>query len=152
METTLQEQRINNAQRGALAEIVEKRFEQQIDVARQAENQLERQIAAELARKFGIASIDAQIQRLEKEVSNLQDRKRELGFQAEYSAHSHGEKVYTIAGGKARALLEAKVKNRSLAVRNLRAEQFKTVQAVWLATTVEEAQRLVDAIPAKEAA
>jgi hypothetical protein len=147
MDTTQQEQRINNAQRGALAEIVRKRFEERIEAARQAENQLEQQIAQELARKFGIASIDAQIERLEKEVKNLQQRKEELGF----TKHYEGDR-YRIAGGRAKALLEAKVKSRSVAVRDLRLVQSTTEQQIWLATTVEQAQQLVDEAEGKKAA
>jgi hypothetical protein len=137
MDTTESQGRLNNAQRKAIVEIVGKRFAARVDAARQAEEQLERQITSELTKKFGLGAIEAEIERLEKQIKNLRERREELGFDKRYTGD------WYIKGGRAKALLEAKVKNRSLAVRRLNELQTRTEQQVWLAATIAEVDELL---------
>lgn len=137
MNTTESQGRLNNAQRKAIVEIVGKRFAARVDAARQAEEQLERQITQELGKKFGLSAIGAEIERLEKQIKNLRERREELGFDTRYSGD------WYIKGGRAKALLEAKVKNRSLAVQRINELQTRTEQQIWLAQTVAEADEIL---------
>ena len=138
METSNGSGRLNNAQRKALAQIVVRRFDERLDAAKRAEEQLEREITQELFRKFGIATVDGEITRLEAQIKNLKERKEELGFDKNYDG------TYRIRGGQAKELLEAKVSSRSLAIRTLKDERNSAEQDVWLATTVDEAKEIAD--------
>lgn len=140
MNTTESQGRLNNAQRKAIVEIVGKRFAARVDAARQAEEQLERKITQELAKKFGLQAINDQVANLTKQLENLKERRDELGFDDRYNS---GQKEWYIRGGRAKALLEAKVKNRSLAVQRINELQTRTEQQIWLAQTVAEADEIL---------
>jgi hypothetical protein len=147
MDTTTQGVRLNNAQRKALVEIVARRFDERIDAARQTEKELEKQITVEIAKKFGLSAINAELERLDRQMDNLRDRRKELGFDDRYDGTG---KTWYIQGGRAKLLLEAKIKNRSLAVRRLSELRTRTEQQVWLAATVGDAEQLlrrVDVMP-----
>lgn len=109
---------INDAQRGALAQIVVRRFNQRISVAQQAADEITAQIDKALAKPFDPEKAEAEIKRFRTLVDNLEARKRDL-----------------------------------TQVQTLSSERDAIEQAVWLAATVDEAQRLVACLePTQEAA
>ena len=99
---------INDAQRTALANIVVRRYESRIVVARQTVDEITLQIEKALAKPFDADKVDAEIKRFRTVADNLEARKRELNL-----------------------------------VQTLSTERDATEQSIWLAATVEEAQRLV---------
>lgn len=130
--------RLNNAQRKALADIVGRQLDGRVSDARAAESKLEAEIIGEIADRFKIGSLDSEIERLEKQIKNLNARKEELGFRNRYGGG------YEIAGGEARKLLETKLRNRSTAITTLEQRKDVIQRNIWLATTVEQAQGLAN--------
>lgn len=130
------DQRLNNAQRKALAEIIEKRINGRLELARQNEAKLQQQLTAEIAQHFKIDAIKVEILRLQKLQKNLERRLEEIGFDQDYQGN------LLIARGAAQKLLKVKLESRSLAIRSLEGVRDVLKQRVWLAQTVEDVKRV----------
>lgn len=138
--------RLDSTQRRAIAQLVEERMDTRIDIARDRERDLENKIVAELARRFKVDDIKANIERLERQIKNLKARREELGFEERYDGS------FVITGGRAKPLLETKVGTRSLAVSSAKDRKRALVAQVWLAKSAEEAASVLSAIDAEEVA
>lgn len=131
---------LNNAQRKALAEIVEKRLGSKATAAREREQALEEEIVGKLVRRFKVDAIQNQIVKLGKEIKQLERLRDDLGFSVAY-----GDEL-RITGGEAKKLLEAEVKGNSLAIRQLEDARDVLKQGIWLAETVEEARKVIQQV------
>lgn len=131
---------LNNAQRKALAEIVEKRLGTKADQAREREHALEQQIVGKLVKRFKVDAMQSQIEKLEQDIANLKKLRNDLGFETGYA----GE--FSVTGGEAKQLLETEVKEHSLAIRQLEDLRDVLKQGVWLAETVEEARKVIQQV------
>ena len=131
---------LNNAQRKALADIVEKRLGTKVDQAREREHALEQQIVGKLVKRFKVDAIQNQMEKLEQDIANLKKLRDDLGFERGYA----GE--FTVTGGEAKKLLETEVKELSLAIRRLEDLRDVLKQGLWLAETVEEARKVIQQV------
>ena len=131
---------LNNAQRKALADIVEKRLGTKATAAREAERELEQKLTREIATRFQVDSIQAEIDKHEAQIENLKQARRSLGFKVGY------DEQLEIVDGKVRRLLESGVQANSLTIRALEDKQDELQQGIWLAQTVEEAKAVVQQI------
>lgn len=131
---------LNNAQRKALAEIVEKRLGSKADRAREREQDLEKEIVGKLVQRFKVDSIQSQIQKFEQDIEHLKKLRTDLGFDTGYL----GE--FTVTGGQAKKLLEQEVKEHSVAIRRLEDTRDVLKQAIWLAETVEQARTVIQQV------
>ena len=138
--TVIQPRLLNNAQRKALAAIIEKRLETKLQLAREQEKELEQQIVWKLAKRFKADAIQSQITKLEDDISNLKKMRDELGFELEYGGD------FKITGGEAQKLLEAEIKEHSVSIRAIENRRDILTQGVWLAETVEEARNAIQEI------
>ena len=128
---------LNNAQRKALADIVERRVERKTKIARQEEHGLTRRITLTIVKRLKADSIQTRIEVLRKEIESLEKARSELGFYC----HRGGE--LTIRGGQARQMLEEQVHENSLTLRSLEEMRDGLKQAIWLAETTDEARAVV---------
>jgi len=71
---------LNNAQRKALAQLVEKTYQRLIGEAKDKEGLLVKEITEKVKVELGIDTIDTQIEALKKQIENLEDKKKKLGF------------------------------------------------------------------------
>lgn len=131
---------LNNAQRKALSDSVEKRLNSKADAARQKEQQLEREIVGKLAARFKVDAANARIKVLEAEIKSLKDAREQLGFQQGY------DNEIRIIGGDAKKLLEAEVREHSFSLRTIEDRREAIKQAIWLAETADEARTLITEI------
>lgn len=131
---------LNNAQRKALAAIVEKRLGTTAERAREHEQELEREVVARLVKRFKVDAIQSQLEKLEKDSANLKRLREDLGFECRF-----GDQL-EITGGEAKKLLEAEVKGNSLAIRRIEDQRDALIQAIWLADTADEARRVVQQV------
>ncbi len=131
---------LNNAQRKALAAIVDKRLGTAAERAREREQELEREVVVRLVKRFKVDAIQSQLEKLEKDSANLKRLRAELGFDVRY-----GDEL-EITGGEAKKLLEAEVKGNSLAIRRIEDQRDALTQAIWLADTVDEARRVIQQV------
>lgn len=128
---------LNNAQRKALSDIIERRLGSKTERAREKERELESEIIAKLVKRFKVDAIQNQIEKLNKDIKNLEKMRDDLGFEKEYDG------TFRIMSGEPKKLLEAEVKENSLAIRNLEDRQDILTQSIWLAETADEAKQLI---------
>ena len=138
--TALEPRPLNNAQRKALSEIVDKRLGAKVDSTREQERDLERGIIMKLVKRFKVDAIQNQIDKLEKDIKNLKDMRDDLGFSQDYDGG------FRVTGGEAQKLLEAEVKDGSVTIRRLEDTRDALKQHIWLAQSVEEARQVVQQI------
>lgn len=80
METTTTEKPLNDAQRGALAGIIVRRYDDRIEAAEARAGEIRENIEKSLARPFDPEKVEAEIKRFRAFADSLEARKRELNL------------------------------------------------------------------------
>lgn len=129
--------RLNNAQRKALVEIVSEIMERKVQKAESAKDRIEEEKKKEVRQELGVDEIDEQIKELEKKIKALNDRKQELGFGTYGSLRG---------GSEAQELLDEKLSDTTQRIRSLKLERSKLVSSIWTAEHLSEAKELIDSV------
>ena len=138
---------LNNAQRKALAELLDTRYRRLISDARDKEGELAEKIQQELQAELGadtidnkIASIKRQLREQEEsgeaQIKTLEENKESLGF-GEYRM---------IEGSKAKRLADSRLQKESVEVSGLERQREQKLIEVWTANTGEEVIEREEAI------
>lgn len=127
---------MNNAQRKALAQLVEKTYQRLIGEAKDKEGLLVKEITEKVKVELGIDTIDTQIEALKKQIENLEDKKKKLGF-------GYYELV---EGSKAKLLIDTRTRQESMEMVGLEKELTERLAGLWTAQTIDEAKALLKGI------
>ena len=118
---------LNNAQRKALAQLVEKTYERLIQEAKDKEGELVKEITEKVRVELGVDVIENQIK-------SLEEKMEELGFDR------YGGLKWD---SKAKALVDARVSQES---REFEKERAEKIEGLWTAQTIDEAKALLKGI------
>ena len=80
METTQSTEQLNDAQRGALAAIIVRRYDERIEAARERASEILDSIEKSLARPFDPEKVESEIRRFRGFADSLEARKRDLNL------------------------------------------------------------------------
>jgi len=127
---------LNNAQRKALAQLLEKSYERLIKQAQDNEGMLVEEITQKVKVELGVDTLENQIKALELQIENLQDKKKQLGF-SEYGL---------LERSKAKMLIDTRLHQESSAIQDLEQDQTEKLAAIWTAQSIEETKALLKGI------
>lgn len=124
---------LNNAQRKALAQVVEETYTRLIQEAKDKENLRIDEVTEQVKAELGVDKIDNQIKFLKEEMDSLEEKKRKLGFG-----------YYEVTtGSKAQSLIDTRAHQESAA---LEKERARKLAGLWTAQTIDEAKVLLKGI------
>lgn len=132
----MQNDRINNAQRKALVEVVSELMERKIQEAKDASGELINEITKSIKAELGIDTIDNQINALESQIATLKEKKERLGFSR------YGQ---LIDGSKAKTLVDKRLEGK-VSIHSLEMEKARIVSSIWASTNLSEAKELVESV------
>ena len=133
MEKTKEHRALNNAQRKALAQVVENAYERLLKEAQDKEGLLVQEITDQVKVELGVDTLENQIAAMQSQIETLEGKKHQLGF----GSYGLGER------SKAKALIDARTRQKSTALHELEKERARTLTALWTAQSVEEAKTML---------
>lgn len=133
MEKTTEQRALNNAQRKALAQVVQDAYERLLKAAQDKEGLLVQEITDQVKAELGVDTLENQIAAMQSQIETLEGKKHQLGF----GSYGLAER------SKAKALIDARTRQKSSALHELEKERARTLTALWTAQTVEEAKTML---------
>ena len=125
---------INNAQRKALAQLVERTYDRLIQEAKNKEEVLVKETTEKVKAELGADTIENQIDALEKQVKTLEGNMEQLGFSP------YGDAIW---GSKAKMLVDTRAHQESIKLEKERAEKLA---GIWIVQTLDEAKAFLKGI------
>jgi len=122
---------INNTQRKALVNLLEKQFEKCIKEAQDKNGALVTEITDQVKQELGVKVIEEQIDQLEAKMELLKKTKERLGFTA-----------YSV-GGKAKMLIDQRTRKASKEIIALEQQRESILQKLWLTQTIPQAEKIL---------
>ncbi len=133
MEKTKEQRALNNAQRKALAQVVQDAYERLLKEAQDKEGLLVQEITDQVKVELGVDTLENQIAAMQSQIETLEGKKHQLGF-GNYGLAERS---------KAKALIDARTRQKSSALHELEKERARTLTALWTAQSVEEAKTML---------
>ena len=123
--------RINNSQRKILAKLAAEALDKKIQQARDESGELVAQIREQVREELGIATIDNQIQVMEKQIVILKKKREQLGFSPYQDS--------LVPGSQAKMLLDERSSSACEKIRELEDMKMDSISGIWTASTMTQA-------------
>ena len=128
--------RVSNPQRKALVTLAVEVLDRKIQQARDESGELMAQIRAQVREELGIATIDNQIQAMEKQIAILKKKREQLGFSPYQDT--------LLPGSEAKMLVNERSNSACEKVRELEDMKMDSISGIWTASTMTQALSILE--------
>jgi len=128
--------RINNIQRKELVKLAAEALDRKIQQARDESGELVTQIREQVREELGIATIDNQIDAMEKQIAILKQKREQLGFSSYQDS--------LVQGSQAKMLVDKRSGAACGKVSELESMKMDSISGIWTAATLTQALSILN--------